>query len=65
MISRDHQYILVTTEQLVGVCLFVFIRTKHAPYVRLVTGSSSIQIHITVDTPLRGRENIIKFNEYW
>ena len=36
MISRDHEYILVTTEQLVGVCLFVFIRTKHAPYVRFV-----------------------------
>eukprot|EP00111_Clytia_hemisphaerica_P009128 TCONS_00026809-protein len=48
MISRDHQYILVTTEQLVGVCLFVFIRTKHAPYVRDV----AIQ---TIKTGLKGK----------
>lgn len=34
MISRDHKYIMITAEQLVGVCLFVFIRNTHAPYVR-------------------------------
>ncbi|XP_078456013.1 synaptojanin-1 isoform X1 [Lampetra planeri] len=33
-ISRDHKYILVTSEQLVGVCLFVFLRPHHAPHVR-------------------------------
>ncbi|XP_075922988.1 synaptojanin-1 isoform X3 [Petromyzon marinus] len=33
-ISRDHKYILLTSEQLVGVCLFVFLRPHHAPHVR-------------------------------
>lgn len=33
-ISRDHQYLLVTSVQLVGVCLFVFIRTPLAPYIK-------------------------------
>lgn len=33
-ISRDHKYLLVTSVQLVGVCLFVFIRAPLAPYLR-------------------------------
>uniref|UniRef100_A0A673YR82 Synaptojanin-1 n=1 Tax=Salmo trutta TaxID=8032 RepID=A0A673YR82_SALTR len=33
-ISRDHKYVLLASEQLVGVCLFVFIRPHHAPYIR-------------------------------
>uniref|UniRef100_A0AAV2JB21 Synaptojanin-1 n=1 Tax=Knipowitschia caucasica TaxID=637954 RepID=A0AAV2JB21_KNICA len=33
-ISRDHKYVLLASEQLVGVCLFVFIRPQHAPYIR-------------------------------
>lgn len=33
-ISRDHQYLLVTSVQLVGVCLFVFIRSELAPYIK-------------------------------
>uniref|UniRef100_A0A8C6P2B5 phosphoinositide 5-phosphatase n=1 Tax=Nothobranchius furzeri TaxID=105023 RepID=A0A8C6P2B5_NOTFU len=28
-ISRDHKYVLLASEQLVGVCLFVFIRPQH------------------------------------
>uniref|UniRef100_A0A8D2J5F5 Synaptojanin-1 n=2 Tax=Varanus komodoensis TaxID=61221 RepID=A0A8D2J5F5_VARKO len=35
-ISRDYKYILLTSEQLVGVCLFVFIRPQHAPFIREV-----------------------------
>lgn len=33
-ISRDHQYLLVTSVQLVGVCLFVFIRAPLSPYIK-------------------------------
>nr|XP_014342484.1 PREDICTED: synaptojanin-1 [Latimeria chalumnae] len=33
-ISRDYKYVLLASEQLVGVCLFVFIRPQHAPYIR-------------------------------
>ncbi|XP_072369521.1 synaptojanin-1 isoform X3 [Scyliorhinus torazame] len=33
-ISRDWKYVLLASEQLVGVCLFVFIRPQHAPYIR-------------------------------
>ncbi|MFT7818485.1 synaptojanin-1 isoform X7 [Arapaima gigas] len=33
-ISRDHKYVLLAAEQLVGVCLFIFIRPQHAPFIR-------------------------------
>ncbi len=33
-ISRDDHYVLITSVQLVGVCLFLFVRPKYAPYVR-------------------------------
>uniref|UniRef100_A0A4W3IWU6 Synaptojanin-1 n=1 Tax=Callorhinchus milii TaxID=7868 RepID=A0A4W3IWU6_CALMI len=33
-ISRDLKYVLLASEQLVGVCLFIFIRPQHAPYIR-------------------------------
>ncbi|KAJ8368533.1 hypothetical protein SKAU_G00085610 [Synaphobranchus kaupii] len=33
-ISRDCKYVLLTSEQLVGVCLFIFIRPQHAPFIR-------------------------------
>ncbi|CAD7089489.1 unnamed protein product [Hermetia illucens] len=33
-ISRDCNYCLLTYQQLVGVCLYVFVRPEHAPYVR-------------------------------
>uniref|UniRef100_A0A8D3EBB3 phosphoinositide 5-phosphatase n=1 Tax=Scophthalmus maximus TaxID=52904 RepID=A0A8D3EBB3_SCOMX len=33
-LSRDHKYVLLASEQLVGVCLFVFIRPQHAPFIR-------------------------------
>ncbi|KAK4336797.1 hypothetical protein RND71_043576 [Anisodus tanguticus] len=33
-ISRDVPYVLVTSTQLVGVCLFVFVRPKMASYIR-------------------------------
>ncbi|XP_006622972.1 synaptojanin-1 [Apis dorsata] len=34
VLSRDTEYVLVTYQQLVGVCLYLFIRPKHAPYLR-------------------------------
>ncbi|CAD5116080.1 DgyrCDS5010 [Dimorphilus gyrociliatus] len=34
IISRDHKYVLLTSIQLVGVCLYIFIRPKHAPFIR-------------------------------
>ncbi|XP_038254827.1 synaptojanin-1 isoform X2 [Dermochelys coriacea] len=33
-ISRDYKYVLLASEQLVGVCLFVFIRPQLAPFIR-------------------------------
>lgn len=32
--SRDHPYVLLTYQQLVGVCLYVFIRPEHANQIR-------------------------------
>ncbi|XP_053984713.1 synaptojanin-1 [Hylaeus volcanicus] len=34
ILSRDTEYVLVTYQQLVGVCLYLFIRPVHAPYLR-------------------------------
>jgi len=34
VLSRDNKYVLITYMQLVGVCLYVFVRQEHAPYVR-------------------------------
>ncbi|KAM5165652.1 synaptojanin-2 [Mantella aurantiaca] len=33
-ISRTHRYILLTFGQLVGVCLFIFVRPYHMPFIR-------------------------------
>ncbi|XP_072901177.1 synaptojanin-1 isoform X6 [Hemitrygon akajei] len=33
-ISRDCKYVLLASEQLVGVCLFIFIRPQHAAFIR-------------------------------
>ncbi|CAG2108102.1 unnamed protein product, partial [Medioppia subpectinata] len=33
-ISRDENYVLITSVQLVGVCLFLFSRPKYAPFIR-------------------------------
>ncbi|XP_075453108.1 synaptojanin-2 isoform X2 [Ascaphus truei] len=33
-LSRSNRYILLTTGQLVGVCLFVFVRPYHMPFIR-------------------------------
>ena len=32
-LNRDQKYTLVTYQQLVGVCLYVFVRPEHAPYI--------------------------------
>ncbi|XP_049543929.1 synaptojanin-1 [Anopheles darlingi] len=34
VVSRDEEYVMLTYQQLVGVCLYIFIRPKHAPYIR-------------------------------
>lgn len=34
VLSRDQPYELLTAEQMVGVCLYVFINPKLIPYVR-------------------------------
>lgn len=47
-ISRDNPYVLVTAEQLVGVCLFIFVREQYAPFIRDVAVS-------TVKTGLKGK----------
>ncbi|XP_026938253.1 synaptojanin-2 isoform X1 [Sagmatias obliquidens] len=33
-ISRSHRYILLTSVQLVGVCLYIFVRPYHVPFIR-------------------------------
>uniref|UniRef100_T1PI36 Phosphoinositide 5-phosphatase n=1 Tax=Musca domestica TaxID=7370 RepID=T1PI36_MUSDO len=33
-ISRDNDYVLLTYQQLVGVCLYIYIRPEHASYIR-------------------------------
>ncbi|KAL9928488.1 synaptojanin isoform 1-T7 [Glossina fuscipes fuscipes] len=33
-ISRDIDYVLLTYQQLVGVCLYIYIRPEHAPFIR-------------------------------
>lgn len=34
VISRDEEYVLLTYQQLVGVCLYIYIRPRHAAYIR-------------------------------
>uniref|UniRef100_K7E6M0 phosphoinositide 5-phosphatase n=1 Tax=Ornithorhynchus anatinus TaxID=9258 RepID=K7E6M0_ORNAN len=33
-ISQTHKYILLTSAQLVGVCLYIFVRPHHVPFIR-------------------------------
>ncbi|XP_017096781.2 synaptojanin-1 [Drosophila bipectinata] len=33
-ISRDNDYVLLTYQQLVGVCLYIYVRPEHAPHIR-------------------------------
>lgn len=33
-LSREHPYALLTYQQLVGVCLYIFIRPQHGPHIR-------------------------------
>ncbi|XP_069787736.1 synaptojanin-2-like isoform X2 [Narcine bancroftii] len=35
-ICRTHKYIMLSSGQLVGVCLFIFVRLHHVPYIREV-----------------------------
>lgn len=46
-LSREHKYVLLICEQLVGICLYVFIRPHLAPFIRDVAAQ-------TVKTGLRG-----------
>ena len=36
VLSRDTPYSLLTAEQLVGVCLYIFVRPHLVPFIRLV-----------------------------
>ncbi|XP_013913030.1 PREDICTED: synaptojanin-2 [Thamnophis sirtalis] len=47
-LSRTHRYILLTSTQLVGVCLFIFVRPFHVPYIRDIAVD-------TVKTGMRGK----------
>lgn len=40
VLSRDGSYILVTSQQLVGVCLYLFVHQEHAAYIRDVAVDS-------------------------
>lgn len=40
VLSRDRPYVLVTYQQLVGVCLYLFVRPEHVPYIRDVAVDS-------------------------
>lgn len=47
-ISRDHKYVLLASEQLVGVCLFVFIRPQHAPFIRYELYTFSLDTYLII-----------------
>lgn len=34
VLSREHEYVLLTSQQLVGVCLFIFVRPQHTEFLR-------------------------------
>ena len=38
-ISRDEHYVLITSVQLVGVCLFLFVKPKYSPFIRFSINS--------------------------
>ncbi|XP_056646014.1 synaptojanin-1 [Diorhabda sublineata] len=40
VLSRDRPYVLLTYQQLVGVCLYVYVRPEHVPYIRDVAVDS-------------------------
>lgn len=40
---------LLASEQLVGVCLFVFIRPQHAPFIRYDMLASFLEIYIIIN----------------
>ena len=40
MLSRDHNYVMVTYVQLVGVCLYLFVRPEHTAFIRDVAVDS-------------------------
>lgn len=40
VLSRDRPYVLVSYQQLVGVCLYLFVRPEHVPYIRDVAVDS-------------------------
>lgn len=40
VLSRDRSYVLVSYQQLVGVCLYVYVRPEHVPYIRDVAVDS-------------------------
>lgn len=40
VLSRDRPYVLVTYQQLVGVCLYLFARPEHIPYIKDVAVDS-------------------------
>ena len=40
VLSRDREYVAVTYVQLVGVCIYLFIRKEHAPFIRDVAVDS-------------------------
>ena len=51
-VSRDNKYVLLASEQLVGVCLFVFVRPQHAPFIRSVSAQpGSLLLPRTGDGP--------------
>lgn len=54
VLSRDRPYVLVSYQQLVGVCLFLFVRPEHVPYIRDVAVDS-------VKTGLGGHAGILSY----
>ncbi|XP_019753624.1 synaptojanin-1 [Dendroctonus ponderosae] len=53
VLSRDCPYVLVTYQQLVGVCLYVFVRPEHVPYIKDV-GIDSVKTGLGGHTGNKG-----------
>ena len=52
MLSRDCPYTLLTAEQLVGICLFVFVRPNLIPFIRYATRTTQGDIDSYFPPPI-------------
>ena len=62
ILNRDEKFVLVTYLQLVGVCLYVFVKPELAPYIKGVLISEGILISHCWYIEPRNREKSLRLN---